>query len=399
MLKTDDAGLEQLAPTGPIDEAYWRKVRSQFVLNEQIAFFNTGTAGPASRFVIQAHERIDSEIARNPYDPFHFDEISATREQIADFVNASPEEVFFTHSTTDGMNVFAHGIDWRLGDEVLIAKHEHPGGYEAYQTLEKRQGIKIVWLDLPAPPEHPDQILEIYKRAITPKTRLIVVSHVLFVTGLLTPVKALTELAHSKGLLISVDGAQTLGVLPIDVKAYGFDHYAGSGQKWLLAGTGTGLTYISKDLQSRIWPLQGYDQIGAPHPHPILRYERAGQPNIPAWLGTGTATKVQLAIGRDNIEQRARQLSARVRSGLREIPGVRLYTSPDPRLSVALTTFSISGVTPEAVVQSLIEKDKIYIRTIVEDNITAVRASTHFYNTPDEVDHLLAAVRKLAAHA
>jgi selenocysteine lyase/cysteine desulfurase len=367
-------------------------------LNEQIAFFNNGTAGPASRAVIETRERVDREIAINPYDSGHLEEVATVRQQIANFINASPEEVFFTHSTTDGMNTFAHGIDWKPGDEVLIARHEHLGGYEAYQTLEKRQGIKIVWLDVPAPPESPQQIVDIYRNALTPRTRLIVVSHVVFVTGLLNPVKELTELAHSRGALISVDGAQSLGILPIDVKQSGFDHYAGPGQKWLLAGVGTGFTYISQALQSKVWPLYGYHEIGVPSTYPFLRYERSGQPNIPAWLGIGPALKLQLAIGRDNIENRGRQLSARLRSGLRETPGVRLFTSLDPRLATTLTTFSVAGVTPEALVQSLIAKDKIYIRTIIEDNISAVRASTHFYNTPDEVDRLLAAVRRIATN-
>jgi len=390
---------EVTLPTGPINEAYWRQVRKQFVLNEKITFFNNGTAGPASRAVLATHERVDREIAENPYDPFHLTEVVKVRQQIADFVNASPEEVFFTHSTSDGMNIFAHGIDWRPGDEVILAKDEHPGGYQPYQTIEKRQGIKIVWVDLPRPAVSPEQIVDIYKKAITPKTRLIVVSHVIFVSGLLTPIRELTELAHSKGLLISVDGAQSFGVLPIDVKEIGFDHYAGPGQKWLLAGTGTGFTYIPKALHSKVWPLHGFDEIGAPNPYPILRYEKSGQPNIPAWIGIGTALKLQLAIGKENIEQRDRQLATKLRSGLRDIPGVTLYTSNDPHVSSSLTTFSIAGQTPESVFQTLIDKDQIYIRTIIEDDFKALRVSTHIYNTPEEVDHILTALQRIAASA
>jgi selenocysteine lyase/cysteine desulfurase len=394
-----ESASRDLAFDGPIDEAYWRKVRSRFVLNDQITFFNNGTAGPASKDVLAVHERVDREIAENPYDPFHLKEVVPVRQQIADFINASPEEVFFTHSTTDGMNIFAHGIDWKSGDEVIIARDEHPGGYQAYQTIEQRQGIKIVWLDLPAPPESPEQVIDIYRKAITPKTRLIVVSHVFFVTGLLAPVKELTELAHSKGLLISVDGAQSNGVLSIDVKKIGFDHYAGPGQKWLLAGTGTGFTYIPKAQQSKVWPLHGYDVIGAPSPYPILRYEKAGQPNIPAWIGIGTAIKLQLAIGKENIERRDRQLSLQLKLGLKDIPGVKLYTSLDPSLSASLTTFSVNGLTPDSVYQTLIDKDRIYIRTIIEDDIKAVRVSTHIYNSPEEVNHILSAVRRIAGNA
>jgi selenocysteine lyase/cysteine desulfurase len=130
-----------------------------------------------------------------------------------------------------------------------------------------------------------------------------------------------------------------------------------------------------------------------------LRYEKSGQPNIPAWIGIGAAINLQLAIGKQNIERRDRQLATRLKTGLREIPGVKLYTSLDPKLSASLTTFSVNGASPDTVVKTLIEKDRIYIRTIIEDDIKAVRASTHFYNSPDEVDHLLSAVQKIAASA
>jgi selenocysteine lyase/cysteine desulfurase len=396
---TQSSSLDEITSHGPVDDAYWRKVRSRFILSNDRTFFNNGTAGPASKDVLAVHERVDREIAETPYDPFHLNEVVKVRQQIADFINASPEEVFFTHSTTDGVNIFAHGLDFKPGDEVLIARDEHPGGYQVYQTIEQRQGIKIVWLDLPAPPDSPEQVVDIYRKAITPRTRLILVSHVFFVTGLLAPVKELTELAHSKGILISVDGAQSNGILPIDVKELGFDHYAGPGQKWLLAGTGTGFTYVPKALHSKVWPLHGYDVIGAPQPYPILRYEKSGQPNIPAWIGIGAAINLQLAIGKQNIERRDRQLATRLKTGLREIPGVKLYTSLDPKLSASLTTFSVNGASPDTVVNTLIEKDKIYIRTIIEDDIKAVRASTHFYNSPDEVDHLISAVQKIAASA
>ena len=110
---------------------------------------------------------------------------------------------------------------------------------------------------MPSPPESVDQIVKIYERAMTPKTRLIMVSHMTYVTGLITPIKALADLAHSKGALISVDGAHPLGMLDLDLKATGIDHYAAAGQKWLLAGTGSGVCYVKRDVQDKVWPLMG----------------------------------------------------------------------------------------------------------------------------------------------
>jgi selenocysteine lyase/cysteine desulfurase len=386
-----------LAPAGPVDEDYWRRVRSHFLLDPGVAFLNTGTAGPAWNEVLDTRARIDREIATIPADPYRVEAVAAIRRQVAAFIAADPSEVFFTASTTQGMNIFAHGIDWKPGDEVVIARHEHFGGYQPYETIAKRHGIKIVWLDLPSPPDSPERIVDLYERAITPRTRVIVVSHLMYTTGLVMPLKELAELAHEKGALISVDAAQSLGILPTDVCALAIDHYAAPGQKWLLAGTGTGFTYIRQALQGLVWPLMGYDEIGAPSAFPIARYEKVGQWNTPAWLGIGAAIELHLAVGRENIERRGRQLSDRLRAGLLEIPGVTLYTSTDPKLSATLTTFSVAGVAPDKLVRTLVAKDKIFIRSIHMHDIEAVRASTHFYNSPDEVDRLLAAVRRQAA--
>ena len=382
--------------TASIDETYWKEVRANFVLDTVIRFFNNGTAGPASKQVLDLHASIDRKIAESPFDPFLMGNIIETRKRLAEFVHADTDEVVFTHSTSEGMNIFAHGLDWQQGDEVILSRHEHFGGIQPYQTLEKRYGIKIVWIDFPQQPEHPDQILAAYRDAITPQTRVIVASHVFYTTGLKAPIKELAALAHENNILISVDGAQAFGVLPIDLRELDVDHYAGSGQKWLLAGTGTGFTYIAKHLQEKVWPLYGYDEIGKLSPYPIHRYEKAGQPNIPAWLGIGAAIQVQNDIGKDRIEKRVRGLSNHLRAGLKTIPSLRFHTPENEQLNGSLTTIYLDHVTPETVVTTLVQKDKIYTRTIYDGGIQALRVSTHFYNTPAEIDHLVSAIAEIA---
>ena len=116
--------------TAFIDETYWKDVRANFVLDTAIRFFNNGTAGPASKQVLDLHAGIDRKIAESPFDPFLMDKIIETRTRLAEFVHADADEVTFTHSTSEGMNIFAHGLDWQQGDEVILAKHEHPGGFQ-----------------------------------------------------------------------------------------------------------------------------------------------------------------------------------------------------------------------------------------------------------------------------
>jgi selenocysteine lyase/cysteine desulfurase len=173
------------------------------------------------------------------------------------------------------------------------------------------------------------------------------VSHVTYVTGLVTPVKELADLAHRRGLLISVDGAHPLGLMDLDLHALGVDHYAAAGQKWLMCGTGTGVCYVKRDVQDRIWELMGPP---ADPKRGARKYEEFGQRDVPSALGMGAAIDLQLAIGKKNIEARDRALSTRLRNGLKDIPGVKLWTSNDPMLSTGLTLFSVRDI-PMANVQ------------------------------------------------
>ena len=134
-----------------------------------------------------------------------------------------------------------------------MAFDEHPWPIFIYQQLERRYGIKIRWVELPALPGSSDEVFNLYERAITPKTHAIMVSHIMYTTGLLTPVKALSELTRRKGLLISVDGAHPVGMLDVNMKDIGCHHYAAAAQKWLLCGTGTGLCFLDEEIQDKIW--------------------------------------------------------------------------------------------------------------------------------------------------
>ncbi len=388
--------LEGLRPSGMVDDAYWWKVRSQFNIVDGLAFMNNGTQGPMSRVVLEKNERILREIAEDPSNNYRRDDINAVREKVAPFVGADPSEIALTRSTTEGMNIFAHGLDWREGDEVLMNSHEHGGGRGPYLTLMERRGIQINVIDLPSPPDSQDQIVDLYEQAITSRTRAIMVSHITYVTGLVTPIKMLSEMAHRHGLLVSVDGAHPLGMLDLNFHEMGCDHYSAAGQKWLLAGGGTGVCYVKRDVQDQVWPLMGRPPG---ENATATRYESVGQHHIPSVLGMADAVDLQTTIGKRNIEARDRQLSNRLRAGLQEIPGVHLWTSSDQGLSAGLTLFSVHDIPMRNVVTALFDEFRVHIRTMGTGNLNGVRASTHFYNMPHEVDWLLEGVRHIAANS
>ena len=241
--------LAHLRPTGPLDESYWKIVRREFNLVDEITYMNNGSMGPIPRNVIEANIRYLREIAEDPRRSHLPEEV---RDKVAAFVGADADEIALTRSTTEGMRIFAQGLDLKEGDEILMTTHEHPGGYGPWKAREVREGIKVNVVDIPAPPESIDQIVELVDKAITPRTRVLMISHVVFVTGLVTPIKELAELARRRGLLSSVDAAHALGMLALDLHDAGIDHYTTAGQKWLMAGSGTGVAYFKRDIQDQI---------------------------------------------------------------------------------------------------------------------------------------------------
>lgn len=391
-----------LNPPKKLDEAFWWEVRSQFNIQDGLTFMNNGTFGPPPRVVLEEHARIQRDLSADPRANYRSDELRENKTVLAEFFGAHPEDIAYMRSTTEGMNNFANGIDFREGDEVLMNTHEHPGGYGAYRSLEHHRGIRIKEIEIPILPESIDQVVELYEKAITPKTRIIVVSHITYISGLLTPVKELSEMAHRHGLWISVDGAHPPGMIDLNFHDLGCDHYAAAGQKWLLAGTGTGLGYFGHDVQDQIHPLMGADgheEDGHWVMHEDAeRYEHCGQRHISSALGMKKAVEFQNSIGKGNIEARVRQLSTQFREGLLEIPGVKLQTPMDPQMSAGLTHFSVGNVPMNNVRQGIMDLGHIHIRTSSRGDVTGCRASTHFYNMPEEVDELLRCVRHIASH-
>jgi len=392
--------LSHLAPRGAIDESYWWKVRRQFNLKDGLTFMNTGTSGPTPQVVIDVQARVARDVAEDPTDCYRFEDREVVRDRVAEFVGVSSDDVTLTRNTTEGMAVFALGLDWREGDEVLMAHDEHPWPVFNYQQLERRYGIKIRWIELPAPTESADAVFDLYEKAITPKTRAIVVSHMMYTTGLLTPVKALSELARRRGLLISVDGAHPIGMLDTNVRDIGCHHYAAAGQKWLLCGTGTGLCFVHEEVRDQIWSAL---YVPPDLPEPYIRYAKGarkydwgGQRNAPAGLGMAAAIELQQTIGVKNIEQRVREMSQYFREELSKIDGVQVLTPADPDLAAGLTTFTIREIPVENIVDGAMKRDRIYLRTLEHEDLRAVRASLHFFNMPEEVDRLLSGIAHMA---
>jgi selenocysteine lyase/cysteine desulfurase len=390
---------ERVQAPGMPDAAYWQRVRREFNFVDDVSYMNTGTMGPIPTPVVDAQTRYLRELAADPHARRDLEPI---RDKLAAFVGADPDEILFTRSTTEGMKVFCRGLDLAPGDEVLMSTHEHPGGYGPWRAREDRDGVVVRTVDIPAPPESAAQVIDICERAIRPETKVLVVSYPIFVTGLLMPIAGLAEMAHRHDVLLSVDGAHALGMLDLDMHAMGCDHFTTSGQKWLLAGSGTGMAYFSRGVQDRVWRDIALDpEIWRVWPGSsgdgARKYEASGQRHLPSLWGMGDALDFHLAIGKANIERRIRRLATRLKDGLAAIPGAGVGTSGAAELSGGLTTFWVDGVPKANLTKALMDRERIYLPG-GRLNDYACRCSTHFFNTEDDVDRVLEVVRHVAGN-
>jgi len=220
------------------DEAYWNLIRSQFRFADGVRYFNNASLGACPTAIRDATIEF-----RNILDDFPSkymwggwdDEVEHVRQQVADLFHVSAEEIALNHNTTEGMNIVARSFDLQAGDEIILADHEHASGRIPWEVWQKDNDINIVRPTLPILPESPAEIVDIYRKAITNKTKVISICHGVNTNGMVLPIKAIAAMAKDKGIFVAVDGAQTAGMFNIDLHDMGCDVYTASAHKWLFA--------------------------------------------------------------------------------------------------------------------------------------------------------------------
>jgi selenocysteine lyase/cysteine desulfurase len=381
----------------------WSRVREEFLLGAGIAHLNSGTLGATPRFVVDAVAGYMRELETDPvhqvFGPMG-QAMEAVAAQAAAFLGADKGEVAITRNTTEGMNMVAAGLALRAGDEILTTNHEHSGGLSCWQYLAERQGVRIVQLKVPTPPQDKAAILQLIADRLTRRTRVCSVSHVETITGLQMPLADIAALVHKRGVLLVCDGAQAAGMLKVDVPALGVDTYATSAHKWMLAPKGSGLLYIRRAVQDRVRPIalrEGYGVYSG----------SAGTRNVPHILGLGVALDFHTTLGRERIEARCRRLSSLLRERLKGVPALRMLSAEAPELSSAMFTMAVGRGRVADLVNRLFAERKIVVKlvppTLVVDSAlasedyNALRFSTHIFNDENEVDRLAEALKAAVA--
>jgi isopenicillin-N epimerase len=393
--RTSLKALGSLAQT-PMPEAdFWKRVQGEFLLDKDWTYLNNGTLGPTPKPVYFTLTEKYHDLAQDPGQPNSDQNAGAeeVRRKAAAFVGADVDEIALVRNTTEGMNFMLNGLELKAGDEILVTFHEHGGGLQPCRLKAKRHGVAIKEVKWPAPAEDPNVILNAFNDAITPRTKVMMVSHVMYQSGSMVPLKQLAALARSKGIITAIDGAHPVGMLKMDMHDLGIDYYASSSHKWLCAPTGAGILYLRRASQDQLWPTvvtSGWDdpKRGA------ARFDRLSQRAHPIVLSIGAAIDFQSAIGRERIESRLRALHADSRKKLAALPGIKFHTSENPQLNNALLAFTLPNLKNADIVETLKKRHRVWTRTM-EYNLNAVRIATHIYNTEAQVDRLVAGLEDI----
>jgi selenocysteine lyase/cysteine desulfurase len=377
-------------------EQYWELVKSSFALSSGLIYFNNGSLGPSPSLVIDATEKfrrtLDAYPSKYMWGGWNADKENV-RAKAAALLGATTDEIALIHNTTEGMNVVASSMDLKPGDEVILADHEHASGTVCWQYYQEPKGVRLVRPKLPILPASPADIVEVYRQALSPRTRVISMCHVINTNGMILPVREVSEMAHARNILVAVDGAQAAGMFRFDVHQLGCDFYAASAHKWLFAPKGVGIFFAKKESQKYIRPLvvaAGWEDKS------IKRFENYNTRNLPELLGLGTALDFRNMIDGGRIETRTQDLKHYFRERLSGKPHYKFKTPAPDDLSVGISTVEMEGHSVTDLGQKLSAR-QIDCRAMTEFGLNGLRISLSIYNTKRDIDTLVQALEDLKA--
>jgi selenocysteine lyase/cysteine desulfurase len=378
------------------DEDYWAAIQQAYTVNPNIIDLNNGGVSPSPRVVQEAVERYNKLSNEGP-SYFMWRILDQGREplrqKLAELAGCDAEEVAINRNATEALNTVIYGLDLNAGDEVIGAKQDYPNMIHAWKQRAQRNGIVYKQISFDFPIEDDDAIVDAYEKAITNKTKIIHVTHVINWVGQIMPMQKIARMAHAKGIEVLCDSAHGFGLLDYKIPDLECDYWGTSLHKFLSAPIGSGMLWIKKDKIGKIWPLLGSDD---PRSDNIRKFEVLGTRSFPIEQGIGEAINFHNAIGPNRKEERIRYLKNYWAEKVKDLPRVRLLTSLKPKYSCAICSINIDGIEPVDFDAQLFNKYKIHTVGIVWENVSCVRVTPHVYTTLDDLDKLVNAITEIA---
>jgi selenocysteine lyase/cysteine desulfurase len=387
---------QRVAGTAP-DEAYWRLVKAQFPLRDGIIPMNAANLAPAPRpvidAVIDAMRAVDGDVSfqnRAFYDELR----ERLRARLAGYAGVAPDEIAIVRNTSEANNIIAGGVPLRSGDDVVLHAENHASNGVAWDVRAARYGFAVRRVAVSGDMSH-DEMLAAFTSALTPRTRVLSITDVSNVTGIRLPVRALCAVGRERGIHVHVDGAQSFGMLRLNLRDLGCDSYATSAHKWFLGPKEAGLLYVRADVAPRIWPgvvSVGWGGDADSTLAGARRFEALGQRNDATTAGLDAALTFHEQIGADVIEARVLALAAALKERLVAIPRAHLITPRDAERSGGVVIVRFDGVEPRPLFERLYGEARV-----AAASTGGLRLCPHICNTLADVQHAAEATARFVA--
>jgi len=381
------------------DDAFWDEIRKQYLLKPDYINLENGYYNFLPQPLLNKYIEHIKEVN---YQGSHymrtvqFENKKNITAKLAKVAGCSPDQIIITRNTTESLDMVIGGLDWKAGDEAIMALQDYGAMLEMFDQIKNRYGVVNVMLSVPNHPKNDQEIIDLYKNAITPKTKAILVSHMINITGQILPIKEICTMAHEKGVQVIVDGAHAFAHIKYSIQDLGCDYYAASLHKWLSVPLGAGLLYVQKDNIKKVWPLLADSEKD---PNKINRLNHTGTHPVHTDLTISDSIDYYEIIGVERKEARLRYLQNYWTEKVRNLPRVILNTPAAANRSCAIANIGIEGIEPGELAKRLLKEHNVFTVAIDYANVHGCRICPNVYNTTQELDSFVLAIKKLSNNA
>src|SRR5678816_463594 len=368
------------------DEAFWATIRGKYKLTPEYINLENGYYSMQAEPVLEAfigHVRSINVQASRYMRTRQIDDKLRVRTRLAKMAGVSPEELIITRNTTESLDTVINGFDWQPGDEAVMAAQDYGAMLDMFKLQARRHGIVNRVVSLPIDPRSDDELVQLYANAITPKTRLLMVGHMVNITGHILPVRAISDMAHARGVEVMADGAHAFAQLAFDIPDLGCDYYGASLHKWLGTPLGAGILYVKRDRIQKLWPIYADEGMADTD---IRKLNHTGTHPVHTDLGIENAIDFHESIGVERKEARLRYLQRYWTKQVRGVRNIIVNTPSDPKRSCAIANVGIANMKPGDLAKTLLDRYKVFTVAIDGANVHGVRVTPQLFTTPQELD-------------
>jgi len=385
-------------PAGALaeDENFWMGIRGEYELKPDYINLENGYYNILPKEILENYLQHIREV--NYQGSYYMRTVQVENKKmmaakVAALAGCSPEELILTRNTTESLDMIIGGVNWNAGDEAVMAEQDYGSMLEMFKQVAKRYGVVNKIVSVPNHPASDEEIVNLYANAITEKTRLLMVCHMVNITGQILPVRKICDMAHSKGVEVLVDGAHAIAHIQFNIPDLHCDYYGASLHKWLAVPLGVGILYVKKEKISKVWPLLAESERKEDD---IARLNHIGTHPVHTDLAVSNAIDFYKKIGAEKKEARLRFLQQYWTAKVRDIENVVLNTPADPKRSCGIANVGIKGMKPAVLAETLLKKYNIYTVAIDGANVHGCRITPNVFTTVAELDVLVKALKEMA---